>query len=89
MRADSGLDAFVSYSRRDQTFVNDLKEALERRGRNVWIDSDDIPPGATWRRELGTGIEAADAFVFVISSDSAGSPECAEGERRRYLTFSD
>ncbi len=78
MRADSGLDAFVSYSRRDQTFVNDLKEALERRGRNVWIDSDDIPPGATWRRELGTGIEAADAFVFVISPDSAGSPECAE-----------
>jgi hypothetical protein len=42
MRADSGLDAFVSYSRRDQTFVNDLKEALERRGRNVWIDSDEF-----------------------------------------------
>ena len=53
-----------------------LKEALEQRGRNIWIDSDDIPPGAAWRRELGTGIEAADAFVFVISPDSVASSEC-------------
>jgi WD40 repeat protein len=76
--AHGGLDAFVSYSRRDQSFVLGLKEALERRGRNVWIDADDIPPGAAWRRELGTGIEAADAFVFVISPNSVASPECAE-----------
>ena len=60
MRADNGLDAFVSYSRRDQPFVIVLKEGLEQRGRNVWIDSDDIPAGTPWRRELGTGIEAAD-----------------------------
>src|SRR5215213_7468699 len=77
-----GLDAFVSYSRRDQPFVVELKEALERRGRNVWIDADDIPPGAPWRRELGTGIEAADAFVFVISPDSIASAECSEELRR-------
>jgi WD40 repeat protein len=76
--AQSGLDAFVSYSRRDQDFVIGLKEALEQRGRNVWIDADDIPAGAPWRRELGTGIEAAGAFVFVISPDSIASPECAE-----------
>jgi hypothetical protein len=59
-----------------------LKEALEARGRNIWIDADDIPPGAAWRRELGTGIEAADAFVFVISPDSVASRECAEELRR-------
>jgi len=72
----------VSYSRRDQPFVIGLKEALEERGRNIWIDADDIPPGAAWRRELGTGIEAANAFVFVISPDSIGSSECAEELRR-------
>lgn len=76
--ARSGLDAFVSYSRRDQAFVIGLTQALEQRGRNVWIDHDDIPAGAPWRRELGTGIEAADAFVFVISPDSIASEECAE-----------
>src|SRR5688500_1252353 len=80
--ATGGLDAFVSYSRRDQLFVIRLKEALERRGRNVWIDADDIPPGAPWRRELGTGIEAADSFVFVISPASVASDECGEELRR-------
>jgi WD40 repeat protein len=55
-----------------------LKDALEELGRNIWIDADDIPPGAAWRRELGTGIEAANAFVFVISPDSVASRECAE-----------
>jgi WD40 repeat protein len=62
--------------------VSRLKESLEARDRNIWIDSDDIPPGAPWRRELGTGIEAADAFVFVISPDSVASTECAEELRR-------
>ena len=74
----ANLDAFVSYSRRDGAFVAQLKEALEARGRNVWIDADDIPAGAPWRQELGTGIEAADAFVFVISPDSVVSPECLQ-----------
>ncbi len=62
--------------------MSGLKGALEERGRNIWIDADDIPPGAAWRRELGTGIEAADAFVFVISPESIASPECAEELRR-------
>jgi WD40 repeat protein len=72
----------VSYSRRDSAFVSDLRQALVDHGRNVWIDADDIPPGAPWRRELGTAIEAANAFVFVISPDSVVSREClAELER--------
>lgn len=62
--------------------MSGLKDALEERGRNIWIDADDIPPGAAWRRELGTGIEAADAFVFVISPESIASHECAEELRR-------
>jgi WD40 repeat protein len=70
------LDAFVSYSHQDAQFVVDFKKALERVGRNVWVDADDIPPGAPWRRELGSGIEAADAFIFVISPNSLASAEC-------------
>jgi WD40 repeat protein len=81
-RAPDQLDAFISYARRDQEFVGELAAALEARGRTVWIDADDIPPGAPWRRELGTAIEAAQAIVFVISPDSATSPECAAELRR-------
>ena len=42
----------------------------------MWIDSDDLPPGAPWRRESGTALEAADTFLFVISPDSLASTEC-------------
>ena len=34
--------------------------------------------GAPWREELGSGIEAADAFVFVITPESLASPECGQ-----------
>jgi WD40 repeat protein len=70
------LDAFISYSRRDRTAVVALTAALAIRRRNAWLDADDIPPGAPWRQELGTAIEAADSFVFVISPDSVASAEC-------------
>ena len=71
------LDVFLSYSRRDARFATELAGALEQRGRTVWIDADDIAPGAPWREELGTAIEAAQVFVFVISPDSIASAECA------------
>jgi WD40 repeat protein len=78
----SELAAFVSYSHRDDAFVIALARALEAAGRNVWLDADDIPPGATWRTELGTAIEAADAFIFVLSPESVRSEEC-QAELRR------
>src|SRR3954454_21313173 len=74
--APDQLDAFISYSRRDQAFVGGLREALQTTGRSVWVDEDAIPPGAPWRQELGTAIEACIAFVFVISPDSLDSTEC-------------
>src|SRR5688500_10374780 len=70
------LDAFLSYSHADEEFVNALKVALEALGRTVWIDKDGIPPGAPWRSELGTAIEAAVLFVFVVTPDSVQSKEC-------------
>ena len=59
-----------------------IKEALEGRGGDISINADGITPGAAWRSELGRGIEAVGAFVFVISPDSIASAECAEQLRR-------
>jgi WD40 repeat protein len=72
-------DAFVSYARRDEPFVrNVLVAALVERGKNVWLDVKDIPPAADWRERIRAGIEAARAFVFVVSSDSAASGPCRD-----------
>jgi hypothetical protein len=69
-------DAFISYSRKDEDFVRELEEALKKRGKEVWVDVEDIPITAKWRPEIYSGIEGAETFVFVISPDSIASKEC-------------
>jgi len=70
-------DVFLSYSRLDREFALRLHAALVARGKDVWVDEEDIPPTARWREELRAAIEAADSFIFLISPDAAASPECA------------
>lgn len=70
-------DVFISYSRRDRDFVLRLNEGLEARGKDAWVDVDDIPASAEWLREIHEGIDASDAVLFVLSPDSAVSRECA------------
>jgi hypothetical protein len=71
-------DAFISYSRKDKDFVSHLYKALQEHNRAIWVDWEDIPPAAPWRKEIYDGIEAADAFIFVISPDSVASSYCCE-----------
>jgi WD40 repeat protein len=69
---------FISYSRRDKAFVQQLHDALKGRGYDVWVDWEDIPPSAEWFDEIRTGVERADGFVYVISPDSARSVTCGK-----------
>ncbi len=71
-------DLFISYSRKDRAFVQQLYAALVEAKRDAWVDWEDIPPSAEWRAEIQAAIEAADAFLFVISPDSLKSRVCAE-----------
>ncbi len=70
-------DVFVSYARADAEFVRRLTAALAERDKSAWVDWEDIPPTAEWLAEVYAGIEAADAFVSVISPDSLTSDICA------------
>lgn len=74
--ADQVADVFVSYARSDSRFVDRLVENLVAAGRDVWVDVDDIPLTAEWMTEIRAGIDAAEAFCFVLSPDSATSPVC-------------
>lgn len=69
-------DAFISYSRHDLEFTRRLCVALEQRGKDVWVDVEDIPPASRWNDELRQAIEGADALVFVITPDAVRSAEC-------------
>src|SRR4051812_20367156 len=72
-------DVFVSYSRSDAEFVRTrLASVLAARGKDVWVDFEDIPPAADWLQRISDGIEAARAFVFVLSPESLASRVCGE-----------
>jgi hypothetical protein len=75
---NGSAEVFISYSRRDSEFVGRLVELLEQKGRRCWVDWQSIRPSAEWMREVTAAIDAAQAFVFVLSPDSATSKVCRQ-----------
>lgn len=71
-------NVFISYSRRNKEFVQELYGALEGTGREVWVDWENIPVAVDWWQEIQLGIELADTFVFVLSPDSVASKVCGQ-----------
>lgn len=70
------FDIFISYSRVDKLFAQQLRGALEGEGLSVWMDESHIPLTENWRVEVFRGIEAAHNFLFIISPDSIQSDPC-------------
>jgi tetratricopeptide (TPR) repeat protein len=64
---------FVSYSRKDSGFVDQLIQDIEKRGIAVWVDRQDIDGGETWRAAIADAIRMSLAFVIVISPNSTAS----------------
>src|SRR6267143_6078515 len=71
-------EVFISYSRKDKEFVRGLDEALKKRGREAWVDWEDIRPTEEWMQAIYGAIEGADTFIFVLSPDSVSSAVCGK-----------
>jgi TIR domain/Sel1 repeat len=71
------LRVFISYSRDDLHFADQLNAALDLCGFECVIDRHGISGGEDWKRRLGTLISEADTVVFVLSPTSARSEICA------------
>src|SRR5262249_44102258 len=71
------LKIFISYSRKDEDFAQDLLAGLQVGGFEPYLDKHDIAAGEDWQARLGRLIEAADTVVFVISPDAVASDRCA------------
>lgn len=68
---------FISYSRRDRTFVEGLADALEEKGIAVYRDVEHILPTEEWKDRIEKLVGETDTMVFVISPDSVASEVCA------------
>jgi hypothetical protein len=64
---------FTSYSRRDTETVDNIVEEMNEAGISVWIDREAIKAGNTWRVQIVKAIDTCDAFVLMLSSNSAAS----------------
>ena len=71
------FNVFVSYSRDDLAFADQLRAALLAYDFAVTIDRESITSGEDWKKRLGVLIRDADTIVFVLSPASARSPVCA------------
>jgi uncharacterized delta-60 repeat protein len=69
---------FISYSRKNIESARRLTEAFQSQDLDFWIDWEGIPPTVDWWKEIETGIEEADIFLFLISPDSCQSKICRQ-----------
>jgi hypothetical protein len=70
------LNVFISYSRDDLAFADQLRAFLLR-DFVITIDRESITAGDDWKKRLGILIRDADTIVFVLSPSSAQSDICA------------
>ncbi len=71
------LKVFVSYSRADALFVDELVAGLEYDGGvETLIDRQSIQEGEAWKARIGALIKEADSMVLVLSPAWLNSPIC-------------
>jgi hypothetical protein len=70
-RRGEKLKVFVSYSRDDLEFADQLVSALEAFDFDLVIDRQGISAGEDWQRRLGALIAEADTVVFLLSPSAA------------------
>src|SRR5215813_3955162 len=70
------LNVFISYSRDDISFADQLDATLQIGGFATTVDRHGIDGGEHWKTRLGTLIRDADTVVFVLTPASARSPIC-------------
>ena len=64
---------FISYSRQDEEFAQQIATDLDRLGASIWLDVDDIPPGVNWSSAIQQGLDTCDTLLLIISPDSMES----------------
>ncbi|HJR08566.1 MAG TPA: TIR domain-containing protein [Pyrinomonadaceae bacterium] len=67
------FDVFLSHNSIDEPWVNRLKVALQERGVKVWLDKDEIRPGARFVRAIEIGLEESKAVALIVSPEAMAS----------------
>lgn len=69
----SSLNIFISYSRSDVKFVQQLVNDLREAGIFVWRDEDSIPKGALWDAEIQKALNTCTQVLLIATPRSVES----------------
>lgn len=79
----SPLQAFISYSHQDESYLSELEKHLSTLKRekliSTWHDRK-IVPGQEWEKAIDGALQESDIYVFLISPDFVASEYCIERE---------
>jgi len=75
---------FISYSRREVGFVDDLVGHLENEQYTIWLDYRSLVPGKPWENQIYQGLMDANIILLVVSKASISSDN-VEMEWRRVV----
>ncbi|NJN80752.1 MAG: toll/interleukin-1 receptor domain-containing protein [Anaerolineales bacterium] len=64
---------FISYSRREVGFVDELASYLEKEEYGVWLDYQSLVPGKPWEEQIYKGVVNSDVILLVVSKASITS----------------
>lgn len=64
---------FMSYSRSDFHFAEQLATALSRRGLDIWLDAHQLAMGSDWSSAIDRAITECDTFVLVATPEAETS----------------
>ncbi|MET3422681.1 tetratricopeptide (TPR) repeat protein [Actinoplanes tereljensis] len=65
---------FISYSRRDTGYVDQLAERLERDGIPLWLDRQRLEAGDQWERQIRDRVDDCAVLIVVMSPAAEASP---------------
>ncbi len=68
-------DVFISHSSEDKEVVRRYVAALRDAGISYWLDSESIPRGASYPKEIMRGIEGSSIFLLLYSANVAAKSE--------------
>jgi TIR domain len=76
----SSEKVFISYSRQNRMFVDQLAEDLGKANFSLWLDIENLTPGTpSWERSIREAIQNA-AVVVLVASPSALQSDYVQGE---------
>jgi WD40 repeat protein len=69
---------FLAFSDQDEVIKEKIRKFLMREGLTIWTNKTDIKTGNEFEAAINRGIEGADTFIYLMSSDSLESAYCQQ-----------